>query len=266
MADDATTPPAKPTARKPATRKPAAKPNGAAKPRAASSKSAAAKSAGARSTAAKPKATPAKRTTATKATPAKRTTAAKPAASTAGKPAARKPAATSTRASAKSWRQDPLGSAVTRTRDLMSRGIVVSRDRIQEAMDDAVERGRIVRRDADELTERIVSSGRKQTQDLLSDLEQLLGRGREQVETAATSARTQATRRGEGVLREVDKARRRAGIGSFPILGYDDLTADQIVKRLGDLTAADLRKVRDYETRHGNRKSVLDTVERKLGV
>jgi hypothetical protein len=51
----------------------------------------------------------------------------------------------------------------------------------------------------------------------------------------------------------------------FPILGYDDLTAAQITVRLGDLTPAELRKVRDYERRHDARKSVLAAVERKLG-
>ena len=67
------------------------------------------------------------------------------------------------------------------------------------------------------------------------------------------------------VLREVDRARRVAGVGpTFPILGYDDLTAAQVNERLGDLDAAGLRKVRDYEKRNANRKSVLAAVEQKL--
>jgi hypothetical protein len=51
---------------------------------------------------------------------------------------------------------------------------------------------------------------------------------------------------------------------SFPILNYDDLTASQVQARLGRLTPAELRKVRDYERRNANRKSVLDAVEAKL--
>jgi hypothetical protein len=51
---------------------------------------------------------------------------------------------------------------------------------------------------------------------------------------------------------------------SFPILGYDDLTAAQVNERLGDLDSAQLRKVRDYEKRNANRKSVLAAVEQKL--
>jgi hypothetical protein len=51
----------------------------------------------------------------------------------------------------------------------------------------------------------------------------------------------------------------------LPIPGYDDLTARQVIERLGKLKPAELRKVRDYELRHLNRKSVLDAIERSLG-
>jgi hypothetical protein len=107
--------------------------------------------------------------------------------------------------------------------------VVVTRARLQEVLDEAVERGRITRDDAS---------------NLLADL-------------LSGSA--------ERVLREVDRARRAAGVGPpFPILGYDDLTAAQVTERLGDLTPAELRKVRDYEKRNANRKSVLAAVEQKL--
>jgi hypothetical protein len=101
-------------------------------------------------------------------------------------------------------------------------------------------------------------AGRTQTEALLADVEQLLGRG--------TSVRVRAGTQdaGDAVLRTVDRARRRVGVGSFPILGYDDLTAVQVTKRLAALTPAELRKVRDYERRNGKRKSVLGAIERKL--
>src|SRR5437588_300706 len=95
--------------------------------------------------------------------------------------------------------------------------VMVSRDRMQEVLDDAVRRG---------------------------------------------------ARRQPGVdrvLREVDRGRRAAGLPpSFPVLGYDDLTAAQVSDRLGDLTPAELRKVRDYERRNANRKSVLSAIEKAL--
>ena len=129
--------------------------------------------------------------------------------------------------------------------------VVLTRDRVQGALDDAVERGRITRQDASDLASELLSRGRRQTDDLVSELEGLLGR----------SIGAPADR----VVREVDRARRAAGLGpSFPIVGYDDLTAAQVQARLGELSAPELRKVRDYERRNANRKSVLAAIEQKL--
>ena len=48
------------------------------------------------------------------------------------------------------------------------------------------------------------------------------------------------------------------GLGpEFPITGYDDLTAAEVVRELDGMSAADLRKVREYERANANRKSVL---------
>jgi polyhydroxyalkanoate synthesis regulator phasin len=156
-------------------------------------------------------------------------------------------------------------------RDLLTRGVVVTGERVQEAVDDAVRRGRMMPQDAEELVTSLLSIGRQQTQDLLADIEQLLGRtrsGAEVARTGATAASKRARNHGadasDKVLQRVDKARRAAGIGTFPILNYDDLTASQIVDRVTDLTAAELRKVRDFEKRNANRKSVLDAISRRL--
>ena len=135
-------------------------------------------------------------------------------------------------------------------RDALTKSVMLTGDRIQEVVDDAVKRGRMTRSDAEDLVQRLIALGRQQTEDVLSDIEQLLGRG--------------AASGGDRVLRHVDKARRAVGIGTFPILGYDDLSAAQISDRLGDLTPAQLRKVRDHEKRNANRKSVLQAIERKL--
>jgi hypothetical protein len=63
----------------------------------------------------------------------------------------------------------------------------------------------------------------------------------------------------------VDRARRAAGLGRFPILNYEDLTAGQVADRVADLSPAELRKVRDHERRNANRKSVLSAIEKALG-
>ena len=126
--------------------------------------------------------------------------------------------------------------------------VVLTRDRVQEAVDDAVDRGRMTRDDATALVTALFERGRSQTDDLINQLEGIV---------SGTPTR---------IVREVDRARRATGIGSnFPVSGYDDLTAAEVSERLGDLSAPELRKVRDYERRNANRKSVLQNIERKLG-
>jgi polyhydroxyalkanoate synthesis regulator phasin len=143
-------------------------------------------------------------------------------------------------------------------RALLTDGVVLTAQRIQEALDDAVTRGRMTRRDAEDLAKGLLDAGRRQTQDLLADVEQLLGRSRTEVVSRASQS-------GDRVLREVDRVRRGAGVGpSFPILNYGDLTAAQIVARLPDLKPAELRKVRDHERRGASRKSVLGAIDKRL--
>ncbi|HEX8085691.1 MAG TPA: hypothetical protein VF529_15470 [Solirubrobacteraceae bacterium] len=121
-------------------------------------------------------------------------------------------------------------------RELLTRSLMLPSDRLRETLDDAVRRGRITRTDAEELLDRLVTVGRTQTEDALARMEALVG-----------------------------GARRAAGLSSsFPIAAYDDLTAAQIAERLADLSASELRKVRDYEKRNANRKSVLGAIERRL--
>ena len=108
--------------------------------------------------------------------------------------------------------------------------MVITRERLQDTLDDAVRRGRMTRDDATDL------------------LAEILRR--------AISAPT------DRVIKEV---RRVTGAADeFPIVDYDDLTAAQIVSQLGGLEPVDLRRVRDYERRNANRKTVLAAVDAKL--
>jgi hypothetical protein len=141
--------------------------------------------------------------------------------------------------------------------ELLTKGLVLTTDRIQAAMDDAVQRGRMTRADAEELVAALVETGRRQTEEMLRDLEGLVGRSLDVAGGASRKA-------GDRLLREGGRARRAAGLAPFPIARYDDLTAAQIVERLAGLSPAELGKVRDYERRHGNRKTVLTAVERLL--
>jgi polyhydroxyalkanoate synthesis regulator phasin len=141
--------------------------------------------------------------------------------------------------------------------------VLLTRDRIQDVLDEAAERGRVTRSDAEELATELIRRGRQQTEDLLAEIDRLFGLGRDQFESA-----TRRARRVEPVdrlVRTADRARRSVVGPTFPIAGYDELTAGQVVERLDGLTPPELRKVRDYERRHANRKSVLDAIEKALG-
>jgi polyhydroxyalkanoate synthesis regulator phasin len=137
--------------------------------------------------------------------------------------------------------------------------VLLTRERIQAILDEAVERGRMTRGDAADLATALVERGRRQTDDLLADVEQLLGRSRDQLDDASSDLRRR-TRQAAG---SADRVLRGLG-SSFPIAGYDELTAAQVSGRLGELTPAELRRVRDYEKRNANRKSVLAAIEQKL--
>jgi hypothetical protein len=151
---------------------------------------------------------------------------------------------------------DDVRSALQTLRELLTRSLMLPNDRVRETLDDAVRRGRMTRDDADDVLDRLVAAGRQQTDDLLSRLEPLLGPAR---------ATADAGGRARSAVRRVSRA---AGLNwgdaAFPIEDYDELTAAQVNSRLGDLTEADLRAVRDHEKRNANRKSVLAVVERKL--
>jgi hypothetical protein len=118
--------------------------------------------------------------------------------------------------------------------------VLLTRRHIEEVLDDAVARGRMTRADAQDMIQTLLSRSARATDDLLSDIERMLGGRGDSLDTPAE------------------------GGGSQPIPGYDDLSAAQVQERLDGLSPAELRKLRDYEARHGNRKTVLDRIDRKL--
>ena len=134
--------------------------------------------------------------------------------------------------------------------------VLLSREKIQEVLDEAAERGRVTRADANELVLELIQRGKQQTDEILRQAAGQLG---------SATRRVRGTDPVDRIVRNADRARRSVGVGpTFPILGYDELTAGQVEQRLSGLKPADLRTVRDYERRHANRKSVLEAIERAL--
>jgi hypothetical protein len=117
--------------------------------------------------------------------------------------------------------------------------VLLTRKSIGDVIDDAVRRGRMTRNDAQELMQSLIQHGSRVTSDIVSDVERLIGRSGDDIAPSK-------------------------GSGGLPIAGYDDLSAAKVAERLLGLTPAQLRKVRDYERRHANRKTVLDPIERRL--
>jgi polyhydroxyalkanoate synthesis regulator phasin len=182
-------------------------------------------------------------------------------------------------------------------RDALDKSVAVSRERLQEVVDEAVERGRMTRGDAEELVGRFVARGREQADDVLGQLDALLGqlreagteaaaqpartakraagrarreledaaeRAREEVESRTESARKRTVAAVDQPLASADRVRRKARVPGLPISAYDQLSIRQIDARLPDLTLEELRKVRAYEQAHKARKGVLRALDRKL--
>lgn len=193
-------------------------------------------------------------------------------------------------------RSQRADASVQAFRDAIEKSVTISRDRLQEVVDDAVRRGRMTRGDAEELVARLVSRGREQAESIIAELEKILGQVREGAEAASTPRRTarRATRKArrdltdatERARKEVrgrtkkarkravkavdqplaraDRVKRRARVPGMPITAYDSLTIRQIDRRLTDLTRAQLTRIRDYEQSHKARKGILRAIDSKL--
>ena len=144
--------PKKPSAKKPAARKPVAK-KAAKKP--AAKKPAAKKPA--RTAAPKPRAT-------------------RPSPRVKPKPAQRRSKRTAAaRSQTEAARDVALFDNLGAIKDVLAEHLVFSAERLQETLDDAVRRGRMLPTDAQELAERLTSTGRRQLEELLGDLDRRLG-------------------------------------------------------------------------------------------
>lgn len=183
-------------------------------------------------------------------------------------------------------------------REALEKSVTISRERLQEVVDDAVRRGRMTRGDAEDLVVRLLTRGREQADDIIGELDRVIsqvrsdvgerasaqrrqaertaGRARRELEDAAERARQEVGSRADGArkravsaadqpLATADRARRRVGAPGFPISAYDQLSVRQIDSRLGELSRDELRRVRDYERGHKGRKGVLRALDRKLG-
>jgi polyhydroxyalkanoate synthesis regulator phasin len=183
---------------------------------------------------------------------------------------------TSSRSSSATEAAGSADKSIEAFRDALERSVTLSRDRLQDAVDDAVRRGRITREDANELVSNLLTRSRRYTDELVSQLERLLDQAQREIEARTGTARRRATagaRRAaraardaaDAPLAQADRLRRRSGVGAGgPITAYDQLTARQIKSRLGGLSPAELRQVRAREQRGKARKGILSDIDRRM--
>ncbi|HEX4752767.1 MAG TPA: hypothetical protein VH268_07705 [Solirubrobacterales bacterium] len=123
-------------------------------------------------------------TTGTKKTAAKKSAAkkAKPKKAAPKKAAPKKPGAKSgaKKTAPKKGTRGTVGldKSIAQFRDSLEHSVTLSRDRIQEVVDDAVKRGRMTHGDAEKMIGELLKRGRKQTDALLSELEKLVRQAR----------------------------------------------------------------------------------------
>jgi ferritin-like metal-binding protein YciE len=132
-----------------------------------------------------------------------------------------------------------------------------------------------IRRDEERMLERIIAEIPKLTDAVLEDDFDIKTTGAAETTRAAgrRTART-AKRTAAGARRTSRQARKVPGVAraegaakgavanasDLPIARYDSLNADEIVKRLSDLSQVDLAKVETYERRKDNRATVVERI------
>ena len=87
--------------------------------------------------------------------------------------------------------------------------------------------------------------------------------GEEKRETE--SKKRGGSKRGEQHVANTEEARQaRKGSQAPPLVGYDDLSVEEVDKKVKRLAKEEIREVRDYEKRHKNRKTLMESLNRKV--
>jgi hypothetical protein len=108
----------------------------------------------------------------------KPTAKAKPKKAAAKKSSSSKPKSKSTAKKRSARPTAGLDKGFAQLRDSLEHSVTLSRDRIQEVVDDAVKRGRMTHGDAEKMIGELLKRGRKQTDALLGEVEKLVRQAR----------------------------------------------------------------------------------------
>ncbi|HYQ84674.1 MAG TPA: hypothetical protein VEP28_11830 [Rubrobacter sp.] len=91
----------------------------------------------------------------------------------------------------------------------------------------------------------------------------------EQVARQGLRVAEEAAEQTEEVLKQAEKATEKAEIrtavfGALKTTNYDELTVDEISRRIEGLPTAELKKVREFEKQNKNRETLIEQIDRKI--
>jgi len=154
---------------------------------------------------------------------------------------------------------DELRQAFGDVGDALKQALVLSTDRIQAVFEDAVVRGRMTRRDAEELATNLVQAGREQAAELKDELD---GIARTPAKVASSVvAKTPAGKRRKR-KQEADERTEPAADAAPTDLAA--LTATEALTRVGFASLDELAELRASEQAGKARVTVLRAIDRRL--
>src|SRR5215203_1760980 len=94
-------------------------------------------------------------------------------------------------------------------------------------------------------------------------------RASEQASRQGLRVAEEATERTEDVLRQTEKVTREAELqtavlGALVTANYDELTVEEVSKRIEGLPTEQLKKVREFEKKNKNRETLIEQIDRKI--
>jgi hypothetical protein len=88
-------------------------------------------------------------------------------------------------------------------------------------------------------------------------------KGREE-EVAARIVNKQRAEFAETKGAKEEDRKGRSSDRNLPMEGYDHLTIDQVAKKLNSLTRQEVQRVKSYELKHKNRKTLIEQLDKRL--
>ncbi len=91
----------------------------------------------------------------------------------------------------------------------------------------------------------------------------------QQVAQQGLRAAEETTKKTEQAIRETQEATKEAALqtavhSALKTADYDELSVDDVSKKLDSLSAAELKKVREYEKQNKNRDTLVEQIDRKI--